>query len=157
MNAPAEDPRDPRFRSFRAVSLGVYLVVTIGFSVLIIFSVYRSVLRMTPEHLPPAELQSEADCLKGARGLFGELELQRQKQGEEADVRHSDQRFLQFRVEWLKRKRALESHCALESRENVRAAFTSLDRVLDLYTTASVQFSGAVGPTVDDFKKRAGP
>ena len=157
MNAPANDPKDPRFRAFRAVSLGVYLVVTIGFSSLIIFSVYSSVLRMTPDRPPASDVQPEADCLKGARALFSELEEQRKLQGLEADVRHSDQRFLQFRVEWLKRKRALESHCALESRENVRDAFSSLDRVLDLYTTASVQFSGAVGPTVDKFKSLTEP
>lgn len=157
MNAPANDPKDPRFRTYRAVSLGVYLVVTIGFSCLIIFSVYRSVLAMTPDRLPAAEQRSEADCLKDARTLFGELDGQRKLQGAEADVRHSDQRFLQFRIEWLKKKRAIESHCALDSRENVRAAFSSLDRVLDLYTTASVQFSGAVGPTVDKFKDLVGP
>lgn len=157
MNAPAADPKDPRFRTFRALLLGVYLVFTIGFSLLIIFSVYRSVLRMTPDRLPPGEVQSEADCLKDARSLFGELEGRRKQQGLEADVQHSDQRFLQFRVEWLKRKRAIESHCALANRENVREAFSSLDRVLDLYTTASVQFSGAVGPTVDKFKSLTEP
>ena len=74
-------------------------------------------------------------------------------QGDQADVVHSDQRFLQFRVEWLKRKGTLESRCGLESRDRARAAFGSLDRIVDLYTTASVQFSGAVGPTIDAFKK----
>lgn len=157
MNAPAEEPRDPKYRPFRAVSLGVYLVVTIVFSCLIIFSVYRSVLRMTPDRPPVGEVQPEADCLRDARGLFIELEAQRKVQGDEADVSHSDQRFLQFRVEWLTRKRTLESRCALDSREKVKDAFDSLDRVLDLYTTNSVQFSGAVGPSVDAFKKSVTP
>ena len=154
MNAPAADPKDPRFRSFRAMLLGVYLVFTIGFSLLIIFSVYRSVLRMTPDRLPVGQTQPEADCLRDARLLFGELETQRKLQGDQPDVAHSDQRFLQFRVEWLTRKRALESRCGLESRKGVKKAFDSLDRVLDLYTTASTQFSGGVGPALDDFKKQ---
>ena len=154
MSAPAADPKDPRYRPFRAVALGVYLVFTLVFCCLIIFSVYRSVLRMTPERPNVGgELQSEADWLRGAGGLFTELEAQRKVQGDQADVAHSDQRFLEFRVEWLTRKRALEARCALDNREKVKAAFDSLDRVLDLYTTASVQFSGAGGPTVDSFKK----
>lgn len=158
MNAPAEDPKDPRYRPFRGFTLGVYLVLTIVFCCLIIFSVYRSVLRMTPERpTVGGEVQSEAECLRGASGLFTELEAQRKVQGEQADVTHSDQRFLEFRVEWLTRKRALEARCALDNREKVKAAFDSLDRVLDLYTTASVQFSGSVGPTVDSFKKTVAP
>lgn len=152
-----DDPKDPRFGPYRAVALGIYLVVTVGFSSLIIFSVYRSVLRMTPDRPPAAELLSEDQCLRGLRGLFDELEGERKGQGNQPDVVHSDQRFLQFRVEWLKRKRTLESRCGLESRDRARAAFASLDRIVDLYTTASVQFSGAVGPTVDAFKKQLDP
>ena len=157
MNAPADDPRDPKFKTFRAVSLGIYLVVTIFFSCLIIFSVYRSVLRMTPDRPPAGEVQSEDDCLRDARGLFVELEAERKAQGDQADVKHSDQRFLKFRVEWLTRKVALESRCGLESRERTREAFETLDRMLDLYTTASVQFSSGVGPTVDKFKQQLQP
>ena len=52
--ARSADPKDPQFRPYRAVSLGVYLVFTIGFSCLIIFSVYRSVLQMTPDRPPAA-------------------------------------------------------------------------------------------------------
>lgn len=148
------DPKDPRFRPYRTLTLGVYLVFTVGFSCLIIFSVYRSVLQMTPDRPPAAELRTEEECLRDARQLFVELENERKAQGEQPVVVKSDQRFLQFRVQWLTRKRALESHCALESRERSKAAFRSLDRMLDLYTTASVQFSGAVGPTVDAFKKQ---
>jgi hypothetical protein len=157
MTAPAPDPRDPRFRPYRAVTLGIYLVVTVTFSLLIIFSVYRSVLRMTPDTLPPGELQTEELCLRDARGLFDELEQQRKLQGDQADVVRSDQRFLQFRVEWLQRKRAIESRCGLDNRARSKAAFASLEKMLDLYTTVSVQFSGAVGPTVDEFKKQLEP
>ena len=157
MSAPVEDPRDPKYRPYRAISLGIYLTVTIVFSILIIFSVYRSVLRMTPELPPPGDIQSEAACLRDVKQLFVELEAQRKVQGDQPDVAHSDQRFLQYRVEWLTRKRALESRCALDNRQAVKKAFDSLDRVLDLYTTASTQFSGSVGPAVDDFKKQVEP
>ncbi len=154
MSAPANDPRDPKYRPYRAVSLGVYLVVTIVFSSLIIFSVYRSVLRMTPERPKVSETKPEAECLTGARTLFDELEAQRKAQGDLPDVTSSDQKFLQYRVEWLQRKRTMEAQCGLENRERVKKAFDSLDKVLDLYTTASTQFSGSVGPSVDDFKKQ---
>jgi hypothetical protein len=156
MNAPRADPKDPRFRAYRAASLGVYLVFTITFCVFIIVSVYRSVLGMTPERPPVGEIQSEEACMEGVRALFVELEHERKVLGDQPVVVRSDAHFLAFRVEWLRRKRALEARCGLESREKAREAFTSLDRIVDLYTTASVQFSGAVGPTVDEFKRQVG-
>lgn len=156
MSEPKDDPRDPRFRNFRAASLGVYLVFTITFCMFIIVSVYRSVLGMTPERPPVAEIQSEEACMNDLRALFTDLEAERKLLGDQPRVVRSDAHFLQFRVEWLRRKRALEARCGLESREQARAAFSSLDRLLDLYTTASVQFSGAVGPTADEFKRQVG-
>jgi hypothetical protein len=152
----ADDPKDPRFRPFRAVSLGIYLVVTIGFSCLIIFSVYRSVLSMTPERPPVGELRSEEACLADARSLFAELEQQRQQAVTQA-VARSDQRFLKFRVEWLTRKRGFEASCGLENRDQVRKAFSLLERALDLYSTASVQFAGTAGPTLDELKELLEP
>ncbi len=151
----AEDPRDPRFRNYRRVTLAVYLVISCGFSALIIGSVYQSVLQMTPE-LPEAAgpTSSEAECLGQARGLFEELELQRKGLVGSADVTHADQRFLDFRVEWLTRKRAIEARCGLESREKVRGVYRTLERLLDLYTTASVQFTGGVGPVTDELKRQ---
>ncbi len=149
------DPRDPRFRLYRGVSLGLYLVVAVGFSSLIIFSVFRSVLSMTPSR-PDAvgESLTEEQCLLEAQQLFGELEQQRKSQADEVDVTHSDQRFLKFRTQWLERKRAKEARCALSERDRARTAFALLERILDLYTTASVQFSGAVGPAVDELKNQ---
>lgn len=152
----ADDPKDPRFRPYRAVSLGIYLVVTIGFSCLIIFSVYRSVLNMTPDRPPVGELRTEDACLGDARALFAELELQRQ-QAVGQSVRSSDQRFLKFRVDWLRRKRVSEASCGLENRDRVRNAFSLLERALDLYSTASVQFAGTAGPTVDELKELLEP
>lgn len=156
MSSEQGDPRDPRFRTFRGISLGVYLVFTVTFCVLIIVSVYRSVLGMTPERPAAAEVLPEEQCMSELRGLFTELEGERKALGDQPVVVKSDAHFLQFRVEWLKKKRALESRCGLESRDRARKAFDSLDRLVDLYTTASVQYSGAVGPTVDDFKQQVG-
>ncbi len=149
------DPKDPRFRPFRILSWSVYLIVSVGFSCLIIFSVYKSVLAMTPEAPKFAgSALSEEECLQQGRALFAELEQQRKNLAESNDITHADQRFLGFRVEWLKRKRDVEARCGLDSREKVRAAFSSLDRVLDLYTTASVQFTGGVGPAADELKRQ---
>lgn len=151
----SEPSKDPRFRPFRAASWALYLVVAVGFSSLIIVSVYRSVLRMTPER--PAgvtERYGEQECLDRSRALFQELEQQRRAQSEGADTRHGDQRFLRFRVDWLGRKVALEARCAPEERPRVKSVFASLDRLLDLYTTGSVQFSGTTGPTIDALRQQ---
>jgi hypothetical protein len=156
MSTPAEDPRDPRFRPFRGAAFGVYLLFTVTFCVFIIVSVYRSVLGMTPDEQPAAEVLPEEQCFTQLRGLFTELEGARKELGEQPVVVKADARFLQFRVEWLRKKRVLEAQCGLQSREKARAAFASLDRLVDLYTTASVQYAGAVGPTVDEFKTLAG-
>lgn len=154
----AADPKDPRFRPWRGAAWVVYLVFSVGFSSLIIYSVFKSVLAMTPES-PPAvgASKSEEDCLAEARGLFVELEGQRKGLAEAPVVTSADQAFLHFRVDWLQRKRNLEAQCGLDRREKARAAFASLDRAMDLYTTASVQFTGGVGPTVDELKKRLQP
>jgi hypothetical protein len=157
MSTPAGDPKDPRFRPFRGAAFGVYLLFTCTFSLLIIVSVYRSVLGMTPDEQPQAQaVLPEEQCMSELRGLFVELEDARKQLGEQPVVVKADARFLQFRVEWLRKKRVLEAKCGLESREKARSAFSSLDRLADLYTTASVQYAGSVGPTVDDFKRQVG-
>lgn len=151
----SEPAKDPRFRPFRAASWALYLVVSVGFSSLIVVSVYWSVLRMTPER--PAgvtERYGEQECVDRSRALFDELEQQRRAQSEGPDTRRGDQRFLKFRVEWLGRKVALEARCAPEERPRLKPIFASLDRLLDLYTTGSVQFSGTTGPTIDALRKQ---
>jgi hypothetical protein len=150
----SDDPKDPRYRPYRGVAWVAYLIFAVGFSSLIIFSVFKSVLSMTPE--PPAYAGApldEAQCLNEARNLFTELEARRKGLGDSKEIVKSDQAFLDFRLEWLTRKRSVEARCGLDSRPRTKAAYDSLDRVMDLYTTASVQFAGAVGPATDEFKK----
>ena len=148
--------RDPRFRPYRAASWALYLVVSVGFSGLIIFSVFSSVLRMTPAR--PAEgpdVLTVAQCAAGARALFVELDLARRNQSE-GEATLADRRFLDFRNDWLGRKRRLESECALSqpSREALRELLATLEAVLDLYTTGSVQFASAAGPTIERFREQ---
>lgn len=150
------DPKDPRFKVARRVTLGVYLTFSVAFSCLIIFSVFKSVLEMSPERPAPAQTSSEAECITEARQLFGELDQRRQLLATGSEVSHADQRFLDFRVQWLQRKRALEARCALELRPSLKETFATLEKVLDLYTTESVQFSGGVGPAVDELKAQLG-
>ncbi|MFO0596009.1 MAG: hypothetical protein U0228_11910 [Myxococcaceae bacterium] len=151
----SDDPKDPRFRPFRAASWALYLVVAVGFSSLVIFSVFKSVLSMTPGRPAFAgEVLTEAQCLANAKLLFTELEGRRKGLAEFPDITHADQAFLTFRVDWMTRKKALEAQCALEQRSQLRATFASLERVMDLYTTASVQFSGGVGPATDELKRQ---
>lgn len=154
MTTPAPDPKDPRFRTFRGAAWVVYLVFAVGFSSLIIYSVFKSVLEMSPGRPATSQVSGEAECLIQARALFTELEQQRRDSTQAPEVTKADARFLKFRIDWLGRKRALEARCGLESRPQLKATFASLERVLDLYTTASVQFAGGVGPTVDELKRQ---
>lgn len=154
MSNATPDPKDSRFRTFRGGAWALYLSFAVGFSALIIVSVFKSVLAMSPDQPTTSQVSSEAECLRDGRALFVELEQYRKDYTSSPDVAHADQRFLKFRVSWLERKRALEARCAVESRPAVKAAFASLERVLDLYTTSSVQFSGGVGPAVDELKQQ---
>ena len=150
------DPKDPRFKVARRVTLGVYLTFSVAFSCLIIFSVFKSVLEMSPERPAPAQTSSEAECITEARQLFGELDQRRQLLATGNEVSHADQRFLDFRVQWLQRKRALEARCGVELRPSHKETFATLEKVLDHYTTESVQFAGGVGPAVDELKAQLG-
>jgi hypothetical protein len=152
------EAQEPRHRPFRAASWALYLLVSVGFSSLIIFSVFKSVISMTPEMPAPSGAGlSEQECVERARQLFEELETQRKMLAESPDVSSADQAFLRFRIDWLQRKRNIEGQCGLGSRVATRELFATLERVLDLYTTASVQFAGAVGPTVNALKLRLAP
>jgi hypothetical protein len=149
------DPKDPRFRPFRAASWAIYLVVAVGFSGLIIFSVFKSVIAMTPDRPEPAgQALSAAECVGQARGLLERLETQR-RAFSEADATKADRRFLEFRTGWLAEKRVLESRCALgdPGRKKLADVFGELERLLDHTTTSSVQFSGAVAPTLEAVRK----
>ncbi len=154
----SSDPKDPRFRPFRAASWALYLVVAVGFSSLIIVSVYRSVLAMTPDHPEGiTERYGEAECLERSRALFSELEAQRRGLADGAEPRKADQRFLRFRVQWLERKADLDVRCEPKERPRVRAVLASLDRLMDLYTTSSVQFTGTTAPTLESLRRELDP
>jgi hypothetical protein len=149
--APA---KDPRFRPFRAASWALYLVVSVGFSSLIIYSVCLSVWRMTPARPPESpDVLTVSQCVAGARAFFEELDHARRTQSE-GEATSADRRFLDFRNDWLTRKRRLEAECALSrpERADLKELLATLDRVMDLYTTSSVQFASALGPTVERFR-----
>ena len=154
MSAP--DPKDPRFRPFRTAAWALYLVVAVGFSSLVIYSVFRSVVAMTPDRPAPAgQALPVADCTAQARALLDRLDAQSRDFSQPAATK-ADQRFLAFRDTWLRDKRALEARCGMgdPGREKLTAALDELEKLLDLYTTTSVQYAGAVGPTVESLRQR---
>lgn len=146
------DTKDPRFRPFRVAAYLTYIVVVVVFSSLIIFSVVRSVLAMTPPRLPPSETTlTVAECLDKAEALWRELEARRKGLGDHASARLADADWPGFRLQWLERHRQAESVCALESKQRValREVFAHLEKAMDLHTTHAVQYAGEIGPTVD--------
>ncbi|MEW5740472.1 MAG: hypothetical protein AB1938_16210 [Myxococcota bacterium] len=149
------DPKDPRFRPYRTVAWALYLLLAVGFSSLVVFSVFKSVFAMTPDRPEPSgQALPVVQCTAGARALIDRLEVQRRGFSDNEPTK-ADQRFLEFRVGWLKDKRALEAQCGLSEpgREKLSAAFGKLERLVDLYTTASVQYAGAVAPTLEALKR----
>ena len=147
--------RDPRFRSFRIAAYALYLVVVVGFCGLIIASVVRSVIAMTPKPKPGGErVLSMQECIDRASALWQELDGQRQLLGQEVPARATDETWSRFRVRWLGELRDVQSLCALDSRARkpLRRAFERLERLQDLYMTHAVQFAGEIGGTLDDFR-----
>jgi hypothetical protein len=144
--------KDPRYRRFRAAAYGLYIALVSVFSLMIIVSVTRSIQAMTPPRLPPAEpTLSVRECLDGAQQLWRDLEREREALVNLSPARSVDQEWMVYRTGWLKQLRERESHCALESHERplVKAVYTRLEHVLDLYTIHAVQYAGEVGGAVD--------
>lgn len=135
---------------------GLYLALVAVFCLMVIVSVVRSVRAMTPEKRPEVSPPlTVRECLDQAQTLYGELEIARKKMGEGA-ARTAAQRWSNFRIGWLERLRVLESQCAPSSRSRPGLApvFAELQKLVDLYTTHAVQYSGEVGPAVDRLKVR---
>lgn len=156
---PKSSPKaglDPRYRPFRIGAYGFYLVVVSIVSLLVIRSVVSSVIQMTPGRKPPAEQTlTVAECLQRAEALFRELETERAKVSASVPAARSDLTWEQFRVSWIERYRDAESRCALESRSrtSLREVYDRLSRVMDLFTTAAVQYAGEAGGAVDALRE----
>lgn len=150
--AKGSDPKDPRFTRFRRGAYGVYIVVVSVFSGLIVFSIFRSVLQMSPR--PPAEVEqtlTTRECVDGAEALWRKLDDKRKAFTAERPAEQVDADFSKFRTAWIKNLRDLQAKCAVESRTRgeLRTLFRRLDKLSSLYTTHAVQFAGEVGPEVD--------
>ena len=150
VSAPA---KDPRYRRFRAAAYGLYIALVSAFSLMIIVSVTRSIAAMTPPRLPAAEpTLTVRECLDGAQTLWRELEREREALVNLSPARNVDQEWMLFRTQWLRQMRERESHCALGARDraSVKAVYSRLEQVLDLYTIHAVQYAGEVGGAVDN-------
>lgn len=151
MTAPA--PADPRFRPFRGLAWALYLVVAVGYSCLVIFSVTKSVLAMSPGRPEGGATLPVEACAGRLAELFSEVERERQAL-ERVDSATADARWLTFRNEWMVRARQLESICAVEepSRAGLKATFAALHAVMDHATVSATQLSGQLGPALDAFR-----
>jgi hypothetical protein len=149
-NAP--QARNARYRPFRALALGAYLVVVVGFCSLVIISVVRSVLEMTPRRPPNAsEHLSLKDCALRAQDLYDQLETRRQELSTVQPAAEASLRWTSFRVEWLNGLRQAEASCSEQPLQ--REVFNRLETLENLYTTSAVQYSGEMGPAVDSFRR----
>src|SRR5687767_1862193 len=123
------------------VMYGLYIAVVTVFSVMLSISVIGSVIRMSPRaaQAPDAMLVT-SECVGQAEALWRELDSERRAFTQSQPARAVDEKFSQFRVEWLQKLRRLESRCSGESagRKSLQMVFRRLDQVLDLYTTHAV-------------------
>ncbi|MBL8920746.1 MAG: hypothetical protein JNJ54_17920 [Myxococcaceae bacterium] len=151
MTAPAPDPR---LRPFRGAAWALYLVVSVGFSSLVIFSVTKSVFEMSPGRPEAVPVQTPAVCASRLTALFEELEAERRNLSSIGKAAEADQRWMTFRNGWMVRMRALEAECALDEplRSELKIAFTRLHQVMDLATVQATQVAGQLGPALDAFR-----
>ena len=150
------NPKDPRFRPFRAAAYAIYLVVVSIFSVGIVISVFKSVVAMSPRR--PAEVPgifTPRECVEQLDGLWARLEEERRDFTRTQPAKGVDEEFTRFRVEWMRDFRQLEGKCALDARARrpLKTAFRRLEQVADGYTIHATQYAGEVGPLVDRFIK----
>ncbi len=156
MGKSDKNPQDPRYRPFRVAMYAIYLTAVGIISVLIVNSVVRSVLRMTPTHKPPAaQTLTVQECLDIADGLWSELDRERRALTDQNAAHLADDHWSEFRVQWLERKRDAESKCALDSRNRapLKDVYKRLERVMDLYTIHATQYAGEIGLSVDALRE----
>ncbi|MDP3232638.1 MAG: hypothetical protein Q8N26_07665 [Myxococcales bacterium] len=148
-------PTQAQLRPFRGAAWALYLVVAVGFSGLVIYSVTKSVFQMSPNRPAPATAKSVEVCVAGLTSLFDSLEAERQKLTAPR-ASEADRRWLTFRTGWMVRLRELEAECALEEseRSELRVAFAGLHKVMDLSTVEATQVAGQLGPALDSFRQQ---
>lgn len=156
MKTPRDNPKDPRFRGFRIAMYAVYLTLVGTISLLVINSVVRSVISMSPSRPESTDtVLTVRECLDLADDMFRDIEDHRRRLTDQPSARRADDAWGQFRVKWLSRKRETEAKCALESRSRapVRDVYDRLERVMDLYTIHATQYAGEIGFKVDELKE----
>lgn len=158
MAAPAApDPKDPTLRPFRGLAWGLYLLVAVGFSLMVTYSVTRSVWLMTPQReLPVDTVQLEPQlCRDLGRRLAGELEDRRRLMGGlDGSVAAFDARWAEFRLRWLKELRAAEVSCDVEreDRRALKRLFAKLEQLGDVYAIHGTQYASQVNPARQAFE-----
>lgn len=150
-------PTQAQLRPYRGAAWALYLVVAVGFSSLVIYSVTKSVFQMSPDRPAPAAAKSVEVCAAGLTSLFDILEAERQKLTA-PKASDADRRWLTFRTGWMVRLRELEAECALDEsgRSELKVAFAGLNQVMDLSTVEATQLAGQLGPALDAFRQQLG-
>jgi hypothetical protein len=145
------------FRPYRGLAWVLYLTVAVGFSSLIVVSVFRSVFSMTFDRPPDTGVRLTAEeCVERFLGLSARLDEEGLGVMRRGEAGSADHRFLAFRTGWYSEKRDLEVRCAIDAPQNeaLREVSVTMDRLMDLYATTVIQFSAAVGPTRDRLAKQ---
>lgn len=153
--AESAPKKDPRFRNYRVAMYALYIAVVSAFSLIVILSVVKSVIRMSPSRAPDTDtVLTPHECLERAEALWKDLDTRRRDITSTGPAKRVDEQWMAFRLDWMTRFRSVESQCALESknRPELKKLFGRLEQVNDLFTTHSVQYAGELGPAVDELQ-----
>ena len=141
-----------RLGPFRTLAFALHLAAVGAFCLLVIVSVVRSVIAMSPPKLSPTPTTlSYSDCLERAQVLWIDLENHRQMLSLHKPVTLAAQSWPEFRLAWIQRLRGLESECSRPTldRKAINSVIEQLERVQNLYATHATQYAGEIGPAVD--------
>ncbi len=154
--ASSPPAKDPRYRPFRAVSWTVYLVISVGFSVLVTGSVIRSVWAMEPKTLPPGPPLAADACRDQARRLLDELEQQRVALAASPSPHRVELDWVPFRNDWAARFHQVKGQCVDGSRERagLAALFDELEDASSRYTVIATQFAQQMGPGLERLREK---
>jgi hypothetical protein len=155
MSSTLTDAEKKAYRPFRGLMWIAYLIFAVGFSLLIIVSVFSSAIRMTPSRPATGTQRSLEVCFESTDALYQELGSKYDSMAHEVETQKADYQFLLFRNDWIARKRSLEAECQLDdpARTQLKTALDSLEKIADAYTTSSVQFVNWIGPELTIFRQ----
>jgi hypothetical protein len=154
----AQHVAEHQFKGARRFALAVYLVVAVGYSCAVIYSVFRSVFQHSPGRQAATAVVADANlCRTEFTALFSQLRAERQ-QLYALKSEALERTWMSKRLELLTHKRALESACDIgkSAAPELNEASARLESLIDATTIAATQFANQLAPLESQFLRAVG-